>query len=172
MSLGVITVYPHRRSWHTTVHLVGAAIVLLTAGACSDATSGTDREIEVLIEDYRFEPASVVIAAGEPFVLEFVNTNDFTYDLTVGRGVVEEGGRVVGHVEDLLTSVDVRVDPRTALIDPTEQVSTATLDIPPGSTVTVELTVPPELAGEWTVGCFIGPGCDARVGLSGELIVE
>ena len=161
-----------RHGRRTAAHAIGATVLLLAGVACSQPLSGPDPSIEILIEDFRFDPPSVVIPADEAVTFEFVNTNEFTYDLTIGRGVVEDGGRVVGHVEDLFTSVDVRVDPRTALIDPTEQVPTATLDIPPGSTVTVELTVPSELAGVWTFGCFIGPGCEARVGLSGELIVE
>ncbi len=172
VSLGVISMHTPRRWTWTRAHLIGATVLLLAGVACTQAASGTDRPVEILIEDYRFDPESVVIPADEPVTLEFVNTNDFNYCLTVGRGLVEDEGRVVGHVEDLLTSVDVNVDPRTSLIDPTEQIATATLDIPAASTVRVELTVPSELAGRWTVGCFIGPGCDYRVGLSGELIVE
>jgi hypothetical protein len=113
-----------------------------------------------------------VLPAGEPVTLVFVNTQDFNHNLTFGRSPVERDGRPVGFDEDLLAGVDARVTPPQAWIASGDADRGVTINVAANSTVTAELVLPSDRVGTWQAGCFVGPGCDPRVGLAAELTVE
>lgn len=155
------------------VVLLAVAIPVLAYVFTADPGDRPGRHgvLEVVIEDYRFDPASFTVPAEEPVSLVFVNTDDQNHGVTLGRGVVEEGGRPARFEECMFQHLDATTEPRGALIGPSEAVPCTTLSIGPNQTVTLEFTAPAETAGTWQLGCFTGPGCDYRVALSGEMTV-
>ncbi len=149
--------------------VIATLVHLLTPDAVDEP--GRDGVLELVIENYRFEPASFRIPAEEPVSLVFVNTDDHNHGVTLGRGVVEEGGRPVRFEECMFQHLDATTVPQGALIAPSEAVPCTTLSIGPNETVTLEFTAPEQTVGTWRLGCFTGPGCDYRVALSGEMTV-
>lgn len=151
--------------------VAAAALVAVLGGDPADRP-GADGELELTIADYHLEPAEFTIPAEQPVRLVITNTDNHDHDLTIGRGVVEQTGRPARFEQCLFAEAEAHATPSQALIAPSDAVPTATLSIDAESTVTLELMAPAELAGTWQVGCFIGPGCDYRMTLTGELTIE
>lgn len=152
------------------VAIVAAVLaVLLQPG--SDRP-GRDGVLEISVHDFHLTPATFVVEAEEPVTLRFVSESQYTHNLAFGREVIEEDGQAIGFGEDLLGAVGATADPRSALIAPTANVDIFTLSIKPGATVSLQVTFPEDAVGDWQVGCFIGSGCDYRVGPAGELTIE
>ncbi len=154
------------------VTLVAVTAIVLTNVRDQAERPDRDGVLEIVMEDYRFRPAEFVLPAGEPVTLVFTNTQDFNHNLTFGRSLVEQNGRPVRFEEDLLAGVDARVTPPRAWIEPGTADTNVTVSVAANSTVTAELVLPTDRAGTWQAGCFIGPGCDPRVGLAAEVTVE
>ena len=151
---------------------VGAVTLAVMLPQAGEDRPGRDGVLEIVVEDYALTPASFTVPAGERVKLVFVSENEFTQNLTIGRSLIEEGGRPVGFQEDLLASLDARVAPTSARIAPTSTFDTVTLSVKPGASVTLDVTLPEESVGVWQVGCFLGNSCDYRVGPAGEMTVE
>lgn len=155
-----------------TVILVAIAAIFLVDTGDRLARPDQDGVLEIVLEDFEFEPSEFVLPAGEPVTLVFTNRQDFTHDLTFGRSLVQDDGRPAGFEEDLLAGIDARVTPPQAWITPRPPNENVTIAVAPDSTVTAQLVLPEDRVGTWQAGCFIGPGCDPRVGLSAEVTVE
>jgi uncharacterized cupredoxin-like copper-binding protein len=155
-----------------TVILVAITAVFLVDTGDQVAQPDQDGVLEIVLEDFEFEPSEFVLPAGEPVTLVFTNRQDFTHDLTFGRSVVQVDGRPAGFEEDLLAGLDARVTPPQAWITPRPPNENVTIAVAPNSTVTAEFVLPEDRVGTWQGGCFVGPGCDPRVGLSAEVTVE
>ncbi len=152
--------------------VIGAATLALMLSESGEDRPGRDGVLEITVEDYSLTPDDFTVPAGEPVRLVFVSDNEFTQNLTIGRSVIEEGGRPVGFQEDLLAGLDARVEPRSAWIAPTSTVDAVTLSVKPGATVTLDVTFPEESVGSWQIGCYLGNSCDYRVGPAGQMTVE
>ena len=155
-----------------TVTLVAITAVVLSNARDQAARPDRDGVLEIVMEDYNLRPAEFVLPAGEPVTLVFINTQDFNHNLTFGRSPVDQDGRPVRFEEDLLAGVDARVTPPRAWIASGAANPNVTVSVAANSTVTAELVLPTDRVGTWQAGCFIGPGCDPRVGLAAEVTVE
>lgn len=162
----------------TTV-LVTAGLVLLVAlvlvlgdDPTVEGRPGPDGVLEVVMEDYRFTPAEFFVPAGEPVSIAFVNRDHVSHHVNFGRGVVEVDGRAAAFEEDLFAGLDVQVHPTGAQVEPGPPYRGFTLLVAGGSTVTVDVTLPPDRVGSWQLGCFTGRGCHFEAGLAASLTVE
>jgi plastocyanin len=159
-----------------TTLLVGAvilaALVLVFAdiGGTGPLTTGT--EVEVVMEDYRFVESEVRVPAGEPVTFVFVNQDEVTHSVSLGRTVTEEGGRAVGFAEDLLADLPVRTVPASALTTPQAPYTGLSVAVHGGEEVRLEVTLPESRTGTWQLGCFTGRGCHYQAGLAATLYVE
>ncbi|MFP4636717.1 MAG: cupredoxin domain-containing protein [Nitriliruptoraceae bacterium] len=164
----------------THTHVLTGVLLLVVAAAALIAVldtepadrPGADGVLELTITDYQLEPAEFTLPAEEPVRLVITNTDNHDHDLTIGRGVVEQTGRPARFEQCFFAEAEASATPSQALIAPSESVPAATVSIDAESTVTLEVSAPAELAGTWQVGCFIGPGCDYRMTLTGELTIE
>lgn len=155
-----------------TVILVAIAAIFLVETGDQVARPDRDGVLEIVMADFELEPSEFALPAGEPVTLVFVNRQDFTHDLTFGRSLVQDNGRPAGFEEDLLEGIEARVTPPQAWITPRAPNRNVTIVVAANSTVTAQLVLPEHRVGTWQAGCFIGPGCDPRVGLSAEVTVE
>ncbi len=154
------------------VLLIGVTVIVIAGLASEGERPGRDGVLEIEVEDFALRPDRLIVPAEESVTLVFQNPTAYTHNLSFGRSEIVEQGRTTGFREDLFALAEVSTTPRGALIRPTAEVPTATLNIKPGTTVRVQLTLPDEAIGTWQVGCYIGPGCDYRIGPTAELIVE
>jgi hypothetical protein len=152
------------------VALLGLALLvprLLDGSASPDG----DGRLEIVMEDYRFEPADIALPTGTPLELVFVNRDDTVHHVSFGRDVILDAGDEVGFAEDLLAGTDARIDPSQARVGPSDQFPTLSVQVEPGKTATLYVTLPEDRAGEWQMGCFTARGCQFRTGLSGTIEV-
>lgn len=150
-----------------------AAITLVLVGGADDAARPDgDGVLEIELHDYGFEPDTLRLPTGERLTLRFVNQDDPSHHVSLGREVRERDGRAVGFDDDLFAGLDARVTPPAAQTGPTAEQPGFEVLVRGNETVTVEVTLPPERAGTWEIGCFTGRGCHYRAGLAGTVIVE
>jgi plastocyanin len=149
------------------------ATVLVVRDAV-DATGRPDREgvVEVVMQDYRIEPATLTLPAGEPVRLVFVNQDEVSHHVTFGRDVVEEDRRDVGFAEDLFAGLEPRVSPVGAQVELPPPYRGFTVLVRGGQTVTIDVTLPEDRVGTWQAGCFTARGCYYRAGLAAQIVVE
>jgi hypothetical protein len=155
--------------------VVAVAIILtfqVVGGDAGTATPDADGVLEVVMDDYAFEPTEFAIPADEPVTLVFDNRDEVTHHVSIGRTVAEVDGRAIGFAEDLLAGIPVRVTPSSASITPEPPYQGTTVAVPGGQRVEIALTVPASQTGEWQIGCFTGRGCHYRAGLAASLLVE
>lgn len=148
--------------------VVVVAVAAILATGSDDARSEAGA-IEIVLDSYRFEPSEVTVPTGEPVSLRFVNTNDYALNLAFGREPQPGGTESVGYQDDLLAGTDGRTTPSAAWIEPSGTVTAVTIDLQPDSEVQLDVTIPPDRAGVWTIGCYRGRGCDAELLPSVEL---
>jgi plastocyanin len=170
---------PSRTTARRSVPLLVVALVVLVALLVivprllgGSASPGTDGRLEIVMEDYRFEPAEITLPSGTPLELVFVNRDDTVHHVSFGRGVIVDDGDEVGFAEDLLAGTEARFDPARARTGPSEQFPTLSIGVEPGETATLSVTLPEDRAGEWQMGCFTARGCQFRTGLAGTIVVE
>jgi hypothetical protein len=152
--------------------IAGAAVLLLTDLGTGAARPDRHGVLEIVMEGNEYSPSRMIIPAGEPITLRFVNNNDAARNLAAGRVPIEEDGRPVAFEEDLFAGISARAEPAGVWIGPSERVPVVTLNIPARSTATVELTFPEERAGEWELACFRGRGCEPRTAAVGRITIR
>ena len=86
--------------------LLGAPVVLLLAAACVPAAAPAagaalpPQQVTIVgTDDFRFNPSSITVKAGQPLDVTFQNGGEFLHDFTVQQGlskpvvILEEGGK-------------------------------------------------------------------------------
>jgi plastocyanin len=151
-----------------------AVVVFLTARSASGGEARPDGAgvLEVEMADYLFVPERLVVPAGEPVSIRFVNRDEASHHVTLGREVLVERGREVGYAEDLLDGLDATVHPSNAMVELTPAGTGTAVLIPGGREVTLDVTIPEDRVGTWEVGCFTGRGAHYMTGMHVELEVE
>jgi FtsP/CotA-like multicopper oxidase with cupredoxin domain len=161
------------RSRVTIAVVVGLAVVLLASLLLRDGPSAgevdADGRLTLTVEDYRFDVDTWRLPVGEPVELVFVNLDEVSHPLSLGRELVVEGaGRLpTGYAEDLLAGLPASSAPATALTEAPD--GSTTLQLLGGRTVTLQVTFPPDKAGTWYAGCFTGGGCHRVAGVEATL---
>jgi plastocyanin len=170
---------PSRTTAQRSVPLLVVALVVLLALLVivprlvgGSASPGADGRLEIVMEDYRFEPAEFSLPSGTPLELVFVNRDDTVHHVSFGREIIVDDGDEIGFAEDLLAGTQVRFDPARTRTGPSDQFPTLSIGVDPGETATLFVTLPEDRAGEWQMGCFTARGCQFRTGLAGTIVVE
>jgi hypothetical protein len=153
------------------VAIIAVAVFLPRLGDGAASPDG-DGQLEIVMEDYRFEPADISLPTATPVQLVFVNRDDTVHHVSFGREVIVDEGDEIGFAEDLLAGTDARIDPSRARVGPSEQFPTLSVQVEPGETATLYVTLPEDRTGEWQMGCFTARGCQFRTGLAGTVEVE
>lgn len=155
--------------------LVGIAVLLIvlvpepTRAGHPDAEGRLD--VELVIRD--FEPNQLVLPAGEPLTLTFVNHSDVGHVVAFGRGTVAtESGHPAAPEADMLEGVSVEAEPFDALVAPTDEHPWTAFEIEQDETVTLRFTIPDDRVGEWELGCFTARGCYYEGGFRADVTVE
>ncbi len=156
----------------TIVVVLAAAVVLVVTRGADPTRPDRDGVLEITMEHYKFTPDRWYVTAGEQVVLRFVNDDEVTHHVSMGRGLVEADRRAVGFETDLLDQLDVAVEPSSARVDLAPPYEGFTVEVRGGTTVTVTTTFTESTVGEWHIGCFTGRGCHFRSGLDGILTIE
>lgn len=149
-----------------------ALVVIVPRLVGGPASPGSDGTLEIVMQDYLFEPADIVLPAGTPIRLVFVNRDDTVHHVSFGREILLDDGAEVGFAEDLLAGTGARIEPSRARTGPSDQFPTLSVGVEPGETATLTVTLPEDRVGEWQMGCFTARGCQFRTGLAGTIEVE
>jgi FtsP/CotA-like multicopper oxidase with cupredoxin domain len=161
------------RRWVAVIAVValGAAAVLFVVLRAEPSAGEVDADgrLTVTVEDYRFDVDTWRLPVGEPVELVFVNRDEVSHPLSLGRELVVEGaGRLpTGYAEDLLAGLPASSAPATALTEAPD--GSTTLQLLGERTVTLQVTFPPDRAGTWYAGCFTGGGCHRVAGVEATL---
>lgn len=150
--------------------LIVAAVALLTR----DMPAGEidrDGRLEIVMHDYAFEIDEWTVPAGQSVTLVLVNRDEVSHPLTFGGELIVEDGRPVDYTNELFDGLSPRVVPASAVVASDEQHEGFTVQVPGGTTVTIEVAFPTDRVGTWGVGCFLGRGCHFNAGLTGSLHV-
>ncbi len=163
---------------------VPALIVALLIAVVSCAPSGggaaptPSGEITIKMSEYKFEPSSIQLKAGQQVKITFQNTGEKDHEFMVGRKLKQEGGHPAGYEENFFKGIDVKAEREGKAIDPMSLVEEEEHDfgfmvaLPSGDKpVTISFTVPADKVGEWEMGCFEDDGQHYNEGMKGKLTV-
>lgn len=167
----------HRIVKTLTFVLVAAALV----GAAS--AQGLESELTIRMGEMYFqlegqeENEPIVLEAGVPYRVTFVNEGDTVHRVKFGRGVTAEEGVPYDYVENLFDGVFTRAagmaGGRQLAVDTDRLLE---LDVDPGAVVLFTFTLPTSTRGEWEIGCFVPGSQDGPnhyiAGMRAPLIIE
>jgi len=91
------------------LYLVFAASLILLTGCASIAAAspGSDGEITILLEDYKFDPDTIRLKAGQRVSLVLSNQGDKTHELMIGRNTQIHDGQTEVFAVDFFEGIEV-----------------------------------------------------------------
>jgi len=140
--------------------------------------TGEVTEVEISMGEFFFqvegqpENAPIVLEAGVTYELVFKNVGAVLHEAKFGKDLkTNDEGQPVGYNENLFEDVEVKIEGDMAGGGfEVEAEGLEEIDISPGDTLKVIVTIPEEKVGEWEIGCFI-PG-HYEAGMKAPLIVQ
>jgi plastocyanin len=161
--------------WWSTV----ALILGLLLAACAPAGPAGPQRITLKMEEYRFDPATITVKAGQEVRLTLVNQGKETHELMIGRELKTENGRPAGFHQNFFEGITVKaerggkaIDVRELMEEEEEEHGFMVVLEPGSEPVTLIFTVPADKAGEWQMGCFENDGAHWDLGMQGKWIVQ
>ena len=155
--------------------MVSVVLGLVAVAAAMGHGGVTEERVVVRIEMGEFyfqveghernEP--IVLLAGQPYEIVFVNVGMMEHEVLIGRDVIVEDGIPDGYEVNLLDAVEVDV------VGEGWEVGTSgfvEVELDAGETVVLHFTLPDEAIGTWEIGCFI-PG-HYQAGMLAPFVVE
>lgn len=161
--------------------LTSLVLATLVVGAVS--AQSLERSLTVLMGEMYFqlegqdENEPIVLEAGVPYAITFVNEGDVEHRVKFGRGVTAEEGVPFDYVENLFDGVFTRASGmagnRQFSVDTGQLLE---LDVQPGAVVRFTFTLPTTVRGEWEIGCFVPATQDTPnhyvAGMRAPIVVE
>lgn len=98
--------------------------------------------------------APIVLQAGQPYELVFVNVGTMEHEVLIGRDVVVEDGVPDGYETNLFDGVTFDVVGEGWELKANGLIE---MEFEVGTTITIHVTVPEAFLGDWEIGCFV-PG--------------
>jgi len=140
--------------------------------------TGQVTEVEILMGEFYFQVAGqpknapIVLQAGVTYELIFKNVGAVLHEAMFGQNLkTDEAGNPAGYEENLFEGVEVKIEGEMAGGKfEVEAEGLEEIEISPGDTLKVIVTIPAEKVGEWEIGCFI-PG-HYEAGMRAPLIVQ
>ncbi len=174
------------RKWFTRsgwAAAVLAASVLLAMGVSHPAfAAGKVQPVTLVMKEFKFEPATIHLKAGEEVVLTIKNEGTVEHEWSAGKNVVLTQAQT-GYRTDLWsllrpTIAGTQYNLEKASTTPakdlaegeTAKMLSTELDVQPGGSVTLRFTVPASAKGTWGFGCFV-PG-HYEAGMHGTLVID
>lgn len=153
-------------------------LILLAAAMLATGTLAVAQEVErvelvIELREFSFTVAGgeanapIVLEVGRPYRLVFANVGMMEHEVLIGRTVVMDNGMPDGYENHLLDTVPVRV------VGDEWEVGTSgfvEVELEPGESVTIHVTLTPDLIGTWEIGCFV-PG-HYQAGMSAPVVVQ
>ena len=139
------------------------SLALLVSASCAATTSEpvTGRTIEILMSDFAFAPARILLRPGERVTLKFKNDGSVEHEFMAGTGSMPGNG----YMQDWLGHA--KLDPVEA--DHADGHTGASIRVPARGSATIAIVVPPQV-GELEFGCFIAD--HYQRGMHGAIVVD
>ena len=175
------------RKWFMRFRWAAGMLVassLLIAGATHPSfAAGPVHQVTVVMKEFKFEPATIHLKAGETVALTIKNEGTVEHEWSAGRNVadntVEKGyrtdlwallkPRVTGKAFDV-EKVSATPSKSDEAEGETAKMLSTELDVQPGGSVTLRFAVPASAKGTWGFGCFV-PG-HYEAGMHGTLVID
>lgn len=164
---------------HACWILVGPLMLGLFLGACAPGGQPGAQAITITMEEYRFEPNTVQVKAGQEVRLTLVNKGKEPHELMIGRTLVAHEGRPAGFAQDFFEGITVKAERGgkpidvKELMEEEEEAHGFMVVLEPGEEpVTIIFTIPSNKVGEWEMGCFESDGSHWQLGMHGKWIVQ
>jgi uncharacterized cupredoxin-like copper-binding protein len=130
--------------------------------------------VEIVMDDYSFEPQEITIPSGEKVELRFINKGDAVHEFLAGKKITEDNE---GYREDLFDGIKISKyinDKPVKMDEHSDHSHGVTIEIKPGEEGSLIFTLPANKKGEWEMGCFIEFGTKTHhdLGMHGRIIVE
>jgi uncharacterized cupredoxin-like copper-binding protein len=132
------------------------------------------KTIEIIMDDYSFEPKEIVIPAGEKTELKFINKGDAVHEFMAGKKITSNDE---GYKEDLFEGVEVIKYINSKAVEGDNHKHDhhgIMIEIEPGEEGSLVFTLPESKKGEWDMGCFIEFGTKTHhdLGMHGKIIIK
>lgn len=163
-----------------TLALTIAAVIALAACAPSGGGGAPtpSGQITLKLSEYKFEPSSIQLKAGQQVKLTIENVGQKDHELMIGRKLKQEGGHPAGYEENFFKGIQVTAEREGKPIDPMSLVEEEEREFgfmvvleAGDKPVTISFTVPADKVGEWEMGCFEDDGQHYNEGMKGKLTV-
>lgn len=131
-----------------------------TLGAFAFAQDGMATELRIEMGEFYFQlegqerNEAIVLEAGVPYVLSFVNVGSMEHEVLIGQGLLVEDDIPDGYETNLFEGVVLDVTGDDWFVRVGGMIE---FELEEGESVTLEVTVPDSRIGVWEIGCFI-PG--------------
>lgn len=158
------------------------AAALLPFGPVTAAAAGKVHRVTIVMKEFRFEPATIQLKAGEEVALTIKNAGTVEHEWAAGREVVNSDTEK-GYRKDLLALLKPTLTGREYELEKvsatgkdeegegeTVKMLSTEVDVEPGGVATLHFKVPASGKGEWQMGCFV-PG-HYEAGMKGQLIIQ
>ena len=159
--------------------LLLAAIAAMAPGSVSIATEGPAHAVTVVLKDFKFDPPTLQLHAGEAVSLTVRNEGRVAHEWLIGRQVVRSTDEK-GYQQDLFALLHPTVEGNQYSLEevgrrPPGRDEPATrrsmgVEVLPGGEVTLRFTVPASAKGDWEMGCFYHGHFES--GMKGNLVIE
>lgn len=131
-----------------------------TLGAFAFAQDGMATELRIEMGEFYFQlegqerNEAIVLEAGVPYVVSFVNVGSMEHEVLIGQGLLVEDDIPDGYETNLFEGVVLDVTGDDWFVRVGGMIE---FELEEGESVTLEVTVPDSRIGVWEIGCFI-PG--------------
>lgn len=153
---------------------IAGIFLLVACGQPQGPSSGPSAgEIRITMTEYKFQPDTIRVKAGQEVRLVLVNSGKKDHELMIGRKVMEMEGKPAGYQEDFFAGLHPQVSGEKLKQEEEEEEHAGFMvALEPGGTATIVFTVPADRVGEWEIGCFEEDGVHYQEGMKGKFIVE
>jgi len=133
-------------------------------------------EIRITMNEYKFEPDTIRVKAGQEVRLVLVNAGRRDHELMIGRNVMRNvrSGNPAGYHTDFFAGLSPQVSGEKIKKEEEEAEAHAgfMVALETGGWATLVFTVHADRVGEWEMGCFEENGSHYLSGMKGKLVVE
>ncbi len=170
-----------RSRWAATA--LAAAALLMVGMSHPSFAAGRVHQVTVVMKEFKFEPATIHLKAGEAVALTIKNEGTVEHEWSAGKNVVDNT-QEKGYRTDLWSLLKPRVTGKKFDVEKvsatpsksdeaegeTTKMLSNEVDVQPGGAVTLRFTVPANAKGTWQFGCF-APG-HYESGMKGTLVID
>jgi hypothetical protein len=140
--------------------IFAVAVCLISASPPGTAVAADLHQVTLVMLDFKFEPTTIQLKAGEEAELTIRNTGKRPHEFLAGSGLLN-GPDGKGYEKDLLAILEPKITGRDYGLVRAGLASKTVIPrlssglwIEPGGEAVLRFTVPAGVRGEWHMGCF------------------